>query len=321
MSWISETHVEAGATPAHSLGGASDATGVDAGDGQTSISLPFVNPRPSLTKQHDCATVLSTHADPLDQAAQATLACVTGGLSPASMTLAYLDWAMHLGISPRKWLDLTLDLTNALSAAATRSVAAPRATQAAADAAGDPRFGNAAWTQWPYCIWRDGFLRIEHWWHEASTGVPGVSRHHEDMVSFGARQWLDAFSPSNFAALNPFVLETAVRTGGANFAAGARHWVEDFDDIARALRGDRAARKSAYRPGHELAITPGKVVWRNGLCELLQYTPRSARVAREPIFIVPSWVMKYYILDPAGRWLLLRRQCSRATAHVTHCAR
>ncbi|APR40322.1 poly-beta-hydroxybutyrate polymerase [Paraburkholderia sp. SOS3] len=243
-----------------------------------------------MAKQHDCAAVLSAHSDPLDQAAQAALAVLTGGLSPASMTLAFLDWVMHSAMAPGKWLDLSLQLSDAWSAAV------PGYAHHAADVA-DPRFSNAGWAHWPYCLFRDGFLRAQRWWHEATTGVPGVSRHHEDIVNFSARQWLDACSPSNIAMLNPAVLETAVRTGGSNFAAGARNWIEDFADIARALRGERVARQSDYRPGHELAITPGKVVWRNALCELLQYTPTSKRVAREPIFIVPSWIMKYYILD------------------------
>ncbi|MFC0397299.1 PHA/PHB synthase family protein [Paraburkholderia rhizosphaerae] len=254
-------------------------------------------PRPSQAKQHDFATALSAHADPLDQAAQATLASLTGGLSPASMALALLDWSMHVGLAPGKCLDLAMRASHAWSSAPTRDDAAPPDTLPAADATGDPRFADAAWSHWPYCVWRDGFLRVQRWWRDATTGVPGVSRHHEDMVSFGARQWLDAWSPSNFVALNPLVLQTAVRTGGANFAAGARHWLEDAEEIACALRGKQAVRDRGYRPGYELAITPGRVVWRNALCELLQYTPTTTRVACEPIFIVPSWIMKYYILD------------------------
>jgi polyhydroxyalkanoate synthase len=273
-----------------SLRGVPGAAALDAQGARDRLREHRRQPKPSMAKQHDCAAVLSAHSDPLDQAAQAALAVLTGGLSPASMTLAFLDWAMHSAMAPGKWLDLSLQLSDAWSAAV------PGYAHHAADVA-DPRFSNAGWAHWPYCLFRDGFLRAQRWWHEATTGVPGVSRHHEDIVNFSARQWLDACSPSNIAMLNPAVLETAVRTGGSNFAAGARNWIEDFADIARALRGERVARQSDYRPGHELAITPGKVVWRNALCELLQYTPTSKRVAREPIFIVPSWIMKYYILD------------------------
>jgi polyhydroxyalkanoate synthase len=173
-----------------------------------------------MAKQHDCASVLSAHRDPLDQAAHAALAALTGGLSPASMTLAFLDWAMHSAIAPGKWFDLSLQLFEQLSEA--WSAAAPGRGQSAVDAA-DPRFANAGWGHWPYDLFRDGFLRAQRWWHDATTGVPGVSRHHEDIVNFAAHQWLDAWSPSNFAVLNPAVLETAVRTGGMNFAAGTRH--------------------------------------------------------------------------------------------------
>lgn len=301
MSSITGTQAEEGAAPdvapLHTLRGASDAVPADIRAVQTGVPDHPRRPRPSLTRQHDCATVLPTHGDPIDQAAQATLAMLTGGLSPASMALAFLDWAMHIGIAPGKQLDLMLHGLNGGSAVASASLASQLDGRDVPGAVDDPRFAHAAWEHWPYRIWRDSFLTAQRWWKDATTGVPGVSRHHEDMVRFAARQWLDACSPSNFAALNPLVLETAVRSGGANFAVGARHWIEDFEEIIRTPRGERADHPSAYRPGHELAVTPGKVVWRNGLCELLQYTPTSARVAREPVFIVPSWIMKYYILD------------------------
>jgi len=241
--------------------------------------------------------MLPARTDAMDRAALAALAAMTGGFSPASVTLAWLDWTMHMAIAPGKWLDLLLLLSAPARQQDDAGTNGASAVPDGATAAADPRFAHPSWTHWPFCVWRDHFLHTQRWWHTATTGVPGVSRHHEEVVGFIARQWLDACSPSNIVALNPRVLETAARSGGANFVAGAQHWLEDCADMLRALRGTAPARHAAYRPGHEVAITPGCVIWRNELCELLQYQPAGATVAREPLFILPSWIMKYYILD------------------------
>jgi len=268
------------------------------------------------TRPHDGAPPRRLHDDSLDLVAHAGVAMMTGGLSPASAMLACLDWGLHLAISPGKclelgaqaWRNTAAALRN--TAAALRSSlpgaieAAPRTPASAPDMsttpttpAADPRFSGESWSIWPFSAYRDAFLRTQQWWQGATTGVPGVDRHHEDVVRFIARQWIDACSPGNFVATNPVVLETTLKSGGANFAAGLRHWCEDLTDFVKHAGGAPVHAPMAYEPGRDVAITPGKVVWRNALCELLQYDPLTPTVAREPVFIVPSWIMKYYILD------------------------
>ena len=233
--------------------------------------------------------------DPLDRAAHVALAVATAGMSPASIALAWIDWLLHLAVSPGKCFELA---TRAWQTACAPPLAAERHGDDVGPAASvDPRFAEPAWSLWPFGLYRDGFLRAQQWWQDATTGVVGVDRHHEELTRFVVRQWLDTWSPSNFVATNPVVLDATAKCGGANFAAGARHWFEDFAVLAKRHLGGRPQRRSAYRPGREVAITPGKVVWRNALCELLQYVPATPRVAREPVFVVPSWIMKYYILD------------------------
>ncbi|WP_321915668.1 MULTISPECIES: PHA/PHB synthase family protein [unclassified Paraburkholderia] len=234
-------------------------------------------------------------ADQWNRAAHASLAAATFGLSPLALTLAALDWAGHLTVSPGKCFEL----------AAHAWLAPRRRPDVDADGGGttvyaghaDPRFTATAWSNWPFRMYRDAFLATERWWREATHGVPGVERHHEDLVGFAARQWLDACSPGNFIATNPEVLQATWRTGGANLAAGMRNWLEDASAMADTMRGARARVAQAWLPGRDVAVTPGRVVWRNALCELLQYAPMTPGVAREPILIVPSWIMKYYILD------------------------
>ncbi len=87
----------------------------------------------------------------------------------------------------------------------------------------DNRFGDPAWRRWPFNLLHQGFLLTQQWWQDAATGVPGVFRHHEEVVSFVTRQLLDSVSPSNFPPTNPVVLEETARRAGANFLKGAQN--------------------------------------------------------------------------------------------------
>jgi polyhydroxyalkanoate synthase len=113
-------------------------------------------------------------------------------------------------------------------------------------------------------------------------------------MEFATRQILDMFSPSNYLLTNPEVQERTLKEGGLNLLRGFQNWLDDLD---RLQSGKPPAGAKAFRPGQEVAVTPGKVVYRNHLIELIQYTPTTDTVRPEPILIVPAWIMKYYILD------------------------
>ena len=119
-----------------------------------------------------------------------------------------------------------------------------------------------------------------------------------------ARQWLDMLAPSNWLISNPTVLKTAIDTQGASLARGAAHALDD----RRQRQGlpPLQAAGPMFRPGIEVAWSPGQVVHRNHLIELIQYAPMTPRVQREPVFIVPSWIMKFYILDLSPHNSLVR---------------
>jgi polyhydroxyalkanoate synthase len=112
------------------------------------------------------------------------------------------------------------------------------------------------------------------------------------MVTFMARQFLDMLSPSNIPFLNPEVISVTEQTGGRNLRRGFEHFFNDMNVLTQ----DHLA-PLPLQPGLNVAVTPGQVVFRNELIELIQYTPRTASVRPEPILIVPAWIMKYYILD------------------------
>jgi polyhydroxyalkanoate synthase len=167
----------------------------------------------------------------------------------------------------------------------------------------DRRFENDAWQRWPYNLLHQSFLLGQQWLHVATTGVRGVTRQHENVVEFAGRQVMDIFSPSNYIATNPEVLERTIAEGGANLVRGLQNMAEDWD---RAVSGKPPAGSEAFQVGRNLAVTPGKVVYRNRLIELIQYAPTTDKVRPEPVLIVPAWIMKYYILDLSPQDSLVR---------------
>jgi polyhydroxyalkanoate synthase len=230
-----------------------------------------------------------------DRVLQAWLARFTGGLSPVSLGLAWFDWLAHLAMMPGRQAELVAQAWR--SAIALPGDALPGGGPVAAayePRPQDPRFTAPGWQRWPFNVMSQAFLSAEQWWQEATTGLPGVSRHHERVVSFGARQLLDIVSPSNFPWSNPEVLEATAAQGGGNLVRGARLFAEDWQ---RLLTSAGPAGTEAFTPGQTVASTPGKVVYRNHLIELIQYQPTTETVHAEPVLIVSAWIMKYYILD------------------------
>jgi polyhydroxyalkanoate synthase len=242
----------------------------------------------------------------LDRPLHAAVAHLTGGISPAALGQAYIDWLQHLLFSPDKQLEL-LDKGarkwGRYLQYCLRACTDPTCAACIEPLSQDSRFRAEAWQQWPFNAMYQGFLLTQQWWHNATTGVEGVSKHHEDVVSFTARQVLDVFSPVNFPLTNPAVIDAAVKQGGMNFVRGALNLWEDW---RRVLNNERPVGADAYKVGENIAVTPGKVVFRNRLIELIQYAPVTKKVFAEPILIVPAWIMKYYILDLSPENSLVR---------------
>jgi polyhydroxyalkanoate synthase len=219
------------------------------------------------------------------------------GLSPPGLLLVYLDWLVHLGLSPGKQVELVRKVFRKalrLALYAARSALDPSTPPAIEPLPQDQRFAGPDWQRWPFNLYYQSFLFVQQWLHNATTGVRGVERHDEAVVSFVARQVLDLFSPANFPCSNPEVLKATVEQGGTNFVRGALNLLEDWE---RAVLGRRPAGAEAFPAGRAVAVTPGQVVYRNRLIELIQYAPATEKVQAEPVLIVPAWIMKCYILD------------------------
>ena len=253
----------------------------------------------------------------LDRASAAAVARVTGGLSPAALWLAFSDWAIHLGAAPGKQLELGHKAWRTcaeLSGYAIRSMVDRQASPYIEAAPEDARFRGEAWQGLPYRLWYQGFLSAEKWWRAATHDVAGVSPHHEEVVSFAARQWLDTISPSNLLWTNPIVTQKTIRTGGQNLVSGLSNWI---DDASRMRAKQRPAGTEGFKVGRNIAATQGKVIFRNHLIELIQYAPMTDKVLPEPILIVPAWIMKYYILDLSPQNSLIRYLVGRG--HTVFC--
>ena len=257
------------------------------------------------------ATEIPDQPTPTDRMYHAVLARFTGFVSPGSMALAWTDWWLHLLASPGKQQLLIQKAFRKISRfmlAVSKLTPTSESLHCIEPLEQDRRFRAPQWQRWPYCLIYQSFLMQQQWWHNATTGIGGMSEHHQHVASFASRQLLDVISPANFIVTNPEVLEATWREGGQNLWRGWQFLIEDWE---RALGGHPPHGSEHFRPGFEVAVTPGRVVFRNHLMELIQYAPQTEQVYCRPLLIVPAWIMKYYILDLSPNNSLVRYLVSR----------
>jgi polyhydroxyalkanoate synthase len=196
-----------------------------------------------------------------------------------------------VSIDPAAAVRLAERYTRRFEALWTRAVeggTAPAPVQEPADR----RFSDRAWREHPYFAWlRDAYLLYGEYVREL-VALAQADEATKRRLVFLAQQYVDAISPSNFLATNPEALQRAIATGGASIAQGLSNLVTDAQRGRIAMTDD-----SAFEVGRNLATTPGSVVYRNPLIELIQYAPATAEVAKRPLLIVPPCINKYYILD------------------------
>jgi polyhydroxyalkanoate synthase len=234
-------------------------------------------------------------ADPeaLARSLREQMAAVTGGLAPDVYVNAWWDWYLNLANDPPKQWQI---LQDAMAKAADNWSFALRSTtgEPLEPVRGDPRFSGDAWAQWPYNLYAHAFNNYADWWRNAWSNVPGVGPESARTLDFMARNAVETVSPANYLATNPELLNATRAEAGQNLIRGFGHWLED---VERTLEGKGPSGTEKFVIGRDLAATPGKVVMRNELVELIQYSPATPTVFAEPVLIVPAWIMKYYVLD------------------------
>ena len=269
--------------------------GADAGVGENRNTVSQVEPQASSPAR--ATEEVETYR--ADRTLHAMLARLSGGISPTALVLAYTDWLSHLAASPQRRLEIAqegiIDTRRFFEAAERFFSPGQGPWSLIKPQPQDKRFGRPEWEQLPFNLMAQAFLLSEQWWHNAATGVRGVAKQHESIVEFSIRQMLDVMSPSNFSVTNPEVLRRTFESGGENFVRGWQNFCSDWTRMASAGLGPVTS--GDFVVGKTVATSPGKVVFRNDLIELIQYAPTTEKVHPEPILIVPAWIMKYYILD------------------------
>lgn len=161
----------------------------------------------------------------------------------------------------------------------------------------DKRFADETWQQNAiFDFIKQSYMLTSSWVQGVIHDTPGLDTKAKAKIEFYTRQWLDAAAPTNFWLTNPEALRQVIETGGESLLQGFKNLLEDIE------RGDGELRismtnPSAYHLGENIAATPGQVVFRNDMMELIQYAPLTETVAQTPLLIVPPWINKYYILD------------------------
>ncbi len=256
-------------------------------------SIPTINylthnlegPNSATTDSTDTNTVFSL----INTAFQANLGKMSRGMSPASVGSTWFSWISQLAQSPGTLLELmTYPVTHG-----NQGINKSLSSNCVANGE-DVRFQKDCWQTMPWRFYAEQFLQLEDWWCHATKNVPGVSRYVERSVSFGARQLLDAVSPSNFVLTNPDLFHETIQSGGVNLIRGTQLAIKD---TLNRQAGKPPPGAEKFIPGKEVAVTPGKIVYKNHLIELIQYEPQTKTVVKEPVLIIPAWIMKYYILD------------------------
>jgi polyhydroxyalkanoate synthase subunit PhaC len=240
---------------------------------------------------------------PLERQLLAQLAGVTGGLAPDDYLNAWWEWYLTLATHPDRQAALARSavdkLTDSWRFALQAASGAPLAPEAK-----EHGFGDAAWNVWPFNVMARNYANWANWWQEALQPPAGAPNPTLARANFAGRLLLESASPANFLQTNPELLNKTVAESGQNLVRGLAHWLED---VQRAVGGGaRRTGADEFHVGRNIAITPGRVVFRNRLIELIQYSPQTPSVYAEPVLITPAWIMKYYILDLSPQNSLVR---------------
>jgi polyhydroxyalkanoate synthase len=180
---------------------------------------------------------------------------------------------------------------------ATRRMTEGQAEPVVAPAKGDKRFNDPDWVENPiFDVIKQSYLLTSNWLNDLVSDVEAVDPMNKRRVEFFMKMLTDAFSPSNFLASNPAALREVMATGGDSLVRGMDNFVADLQ------RGDGKLAISQtdyemFKIGENVATAPGKVVFRNDIIELLQFSPTTEQVHEIPLVIFPPWINKFYILD------------------------
>ncbi len=254
---------------------------------------PGGSPAQSWQRQVENAIDAATRAMPASD--------LVSQFDPASFGEALSRLGTNLAASPMQTAAAVADYWTGAFQAASAGVLRSLGQDASgplADPPKDKRFSDPAWEQNPwYYVLRQQHLLLERLVDELlSISDEKDGGRQDDKAEFLLRQLVDAAAPTNTLLGNPVAVRRAYETGGASAVRGARNFVNDL-----ASNGGRPRQTVAgqFVVGKDLAATSGKVVFRNEMMELLQYSPQTEQVREVPLLLSPPWINKYYMMDLA----------------------
>ena len=217
-----------------------------------------------------------------------------GGISRSLQTL----WAREMS-DPTRAFERATDYNTKLWSAAMESWSDATSrlwgleTSEKEEGRPDKRFSGPDWDENPfYETLKESYLLASEYLLKEAEETDGEDDEEQRRLKFHLKQFVDVMAPVNYLLMNPAALKRAFETGGASLAEGARNLMADLQEGRMSMTD-----ATAFQPGENLAITPGKVVYRNKLIELIQYEPTTEKVHETPIVFFPPWINKYYILD------------------------
>lgn len=209
-----------------------------------------------------------------------------------SLGNAQMAWLMHPLELTRALTSLSDDLFLLMAHVSQRAMGIPKEDVIKPNA-DDSRFTDASWDDSPsWDIVKEIYLAFTRHLQDMYFETPGLSDKERRRSAFWLRKWLNAVAPTNFFWSNPVALRKYVETGGQSLVQGMKHFMRDAN-----AKNILMVEPDAFKVGKDLAYTPGKVVFRNKLLEVIHYTPTTQKVKAVPIVITTPWINKFYILD------------------------
>ena len=170
-------------------------------------------------------------------------------------------------------------------------------------AEGDERFADPEWqSNLGNSLMVQNYLAYTRWLERVIYDTPDVEKKERHSGAFWTRQWFNAFAPSNFFLTNPVAIQKALQSRGASITKGIENMMSDLKAGDLQMMGN----DPSFTVGKELGNTPGDVVFRNEMIEVIQYRPTTKKVREMPILCVPPWINKYYIMDLTEKKSLVR---------------
>ncbi|MCW9033150.1 MAG: class I poly(R)-hydroxyalkanoic acid synthase [Rhodospirillales bacterium] len=233
-----------------------------------------------------------------DFIAKQTASSELPSLDPLNLGEAFFQLSLKMFNNPVKMFNAQLslweDYSNLWQTSTQRWLGQSKVDPIIEPEKGDRRFQDESWQNVQvFDFIKQSYLITSQWMQNLVHDVEGLDEKTARKVEFYTKQYIDAISPSNFVMTNPEVLRTTIESRGENLIHGLQHLLEDMEKG----KGIRMTDFDAFTVGENIASSPGKVVFRNDLMELIQYSPTTEKVSKTPLLIIPPWINKFYILD------------------------